>query len=388
VTTSPRHPMWVKRYAELYQTNKVQSRGIKSPRDNNLKTIVQAVTYAAWNSLNTILAIPSVQIARQTYKKLKELFPNTHVGYVGDGHHDISTQLTISTFNSLKSCALEKCELLLVDEMHRCTSNTFQEALQAMTPRRVFGFSATPEKLSNGADKLLVGIFGEKIIDFPYEEAQAQGGVVPITVYMVRMPETYQLSGYRTYQAKKKYGIKQSSRRNKLAAEVCRLIPPDWQAIIFVNEVAGHMLHFMEHAEADIRWVHREQDEEKAGSFALKPKEQNAVIKAFENNEFKKLIATNALSAGVDIPNCRAVIQLGGGSSTQEILQEALRCSRILTPEQMEQYGLPPKDHAVVVDFYDRHDDSLESQSRTRVDLYRSQGWDVKFVNSPAEITW
>ena len=59
------------------------------------KTYCQAFTYAAWGGLNTILAIPLQQVFNTTYAKFKELFPNKHIGRVGDGWHDISKEINI-----------------------------------------------------------------------------------------------------------------------------------------------------------------------------------------------------------------------------------------------------------------------------------------------------
>jgi superfamily II DNA or RNA helicase len=139
------------------------------------KTYCQAFTYAAWNELNTILAIPLAQVFRATYQKFCQLFPDKHIGRVGDGYNDISKDITITTFKSLGKCAIEKCQLLLVDELQGCSGDKIQEVLSTIKPIRIFGYTATDEGLFNGADKLLVGLFGERLIHIPYEEAEAAG---------------------------------------------------------------------------------------------------------------------------------------------------------------------------------------------------------------------
>jgi len=352
------------------------------------KTHIQAVTYAAWNKLNTILAIPLKQVVLQTYEKFKQFFPDKHIGIVGDGKNDLSNDITISTFRSLQNCALEKCQLLLVDEMQSAGQDTFQNALKQMKPYRMFGFSATTEGIFNNTDKLIKGLFGEDLIYFPYEDAEGAGAVVPGMVYMVKMPAELFMENYTSFEAKLKHGIKLCAKRNEIIGRVCSLIPKEWQTIIFIDHVKDHLIPLFKYLPKETRFLHRESSKKNVGTFALTPKQQNKTIEEFSNNEFSQLVASDAFRAGVDIPNCRVVVQASGGSSKVEVLQEAYRGSRILTNEQMEKFDLPPKTHFVLVDFMDNHDPALESMAKKRMKYYEEQGWNVRVVETPQQITW
>jgi superfamily II DNA or RNA helicase len=352
------------------------------------KTHIQAVTYAAWNKLNTILAIPLKQVALQTHKKFQEFFPDKHIGLVGGGKHDISEDITITTFKSLRSCAIEKCQLLLVDEMQSAGQDTFQNTLKLMQPIRVFGYSATTEGIFNNTDKLLKGLFGEDLIYFPYEDAEEAGAVVPGMVYMVKMPENTFLDNYTSFESKLKHGIKKCDKRNELIGRACSLIPQDWQTIVFIDHVKDHLIPLYKHMPKDTKYLHRESSKKNVGTFALTTKQQNDTIEQFSNNEFKTLIASDAFRAGVDIPNCRVVVQASGGSSKVEVLQEAYRASRILTQEQINKFKLSKKTHFVLVDFMDNHDPVLESMAKKRMSYYKEQGWKVSVVDSPEQIDW
>jgi superfamily II DNA or RNA helicase len=352
------------------------------------KTFIQAITYAAWNGLNTILAIPLKQVVLQTHKKFQEIFPDKHIGLVGDGHNDLSEDITITTFRSLQNCALEKCQLLLVDEMQSAGQDTFQNALKQMKPLRMFGYSATTEGIFNNTDKLLKGLFGEDLIYFPYEDAEAAGAVVPGMVYMVNMPEDLFIESYSNFESKFKYGIKRCDKRNEIIGRVCSLIPKEWQTIVFIDHVKDHLVPMYKFMPKDTKYLHRESSKKNVGAFALTAKQQTKTIEEFSNNEFQILIASDAFRAGVDIPNCRVVVQASGGSSKVEVLQEAYRGSRILTEEYMKRFNLPPKTHFVLVDFMDNHDPTLESMAKKRVKYYEEQGWTVKVVDRPEEIDW
>ena len=352
------------------------------------KTHIQAITYAAWNKLNTILAIPLKQVVLQTYEKFKQFFPDKHIGLVGDGKHDVSNDITITTFRSLQSCALEKCQMLLVDEMQSAGQDTFQNCLKQMKPYRMFGFSATTEGLFNNSDKLLKGLFGEDLIYFPYEEAEEAGAVVPGMVYMVKLPADVMHVSQQGIEHKIKHGIKKCDKRNELIGTVCSLIPKEWQTIVFIDHVKDHLVPMFKYMPKDTRFLHRESSKKNVGSFALSGSQQTKTIKEFSNNEFQILIASDAFRAGVDVPNCRVVVQASGGSSKVEVLQEAYRASRILTEEQQKMFDLPPKTHFVLVDFMDNHDPVLEGMAKKRIKYYEEQGWTVKTVESPKQIDW
>jgi superfamily II DNA or RNA helicase len=166
------------------------------------------------------------------------------------------------------------------------------------------------------------------------------------------------------------------------------LIPKEWQTIVFIDHVKDHLVPMFKYMPKDTRFLHRESSKKNVGSFALSGSQQTKTIKEFSNNEFQILIASDAFRAGVDVPNCRVVVQASGGSSKVEVLQEAYRASRILTEEQQKMFDLPPKTHFVLVDFMDNHDPVLEGMAKKRIKYYEEQGWTVKTVESPKQIDW
>lgn len=351
------------------------------------KTIMQAVTYAAYHNLNTVLAIPLKQVFLQTYEKFVKLFPDKHIGRVGDGHRDISPDITISTFKSLKACSLEKCQLLLVDEIQSTTGDSICDILTGVQPIRAFGYTATDKNLFNGADKLLKGLFGDRLVHIEYQEAQDVNAVVPGLVYFVKMRENSPVRGS-SFEAKISSGIKCSDERNKLIGDICAKIPNNWQTIVFVDHVADHLVRLHKNMPVGTKYVHRDASKKSVGAYALTPKQQKETAESFSKNQFQYLIATDAFRAGVDVPNCRVVVQASGGASEVEILQEAFRGSRTLPEDHRAELGVEPKTHFVLIDIMDCHDDKLEAMSLKRKEIYKKQGWKVVDVDSPDQINW
>jgi superfamily II DNA or RNA helicase len=352
------------------------------------KTIMQMVTYAAFSELNTILAVPLAAVFNQTYNKFCTYFPDKKIGKVGDGFRDVSNNLTIATFKSLKNCSLEKCELLLLDEIQSTTGDTICSVLKEMRPRRVFGFTATDKNLFNNADKLIKGLFGERLIHVTYEDAEEVNAVVPGLVYFVDMPETASRPIASSLEGKISQGIKNHPVRNKLIGEICSMVPENWQTLIFVDHIADHLTKVYKELPEDSKFLHRSNSKGELGSFALTSKQQKEIIDDFTNNKFQYLVATDAFRAGVDVPNCRVVVQAAGGSSEVEVLQEAFRGSRTLPEDRREELGVTPKTHFVLIDIMDTHDDKLEGMSHKRLEIYRKQGWKIKRVKTPSEINW
>lgn len=348
---------------------------------------VIAATYAAWHNLNTIITAPAKAIAFQLYELLREKFPNKHVGMVGGGMREIGSDVTVATFKSLEGCALEKCEMLLVDELQGSSGDGFQNVLVKIKPVKLLGYTATNKGLFNGGDKLLEGIYGETLIEIGYEEATEVGAVVPIRVFFVKMPTTLEtING--DMGKKIKRGIMNNDTRNRLLGDICKSVPNKWQTLIFVDQIKQHLIKLFPYMPEGTEYVHRNASAKKINDFAMSTKEQDKTIQDYIHNKTQYLIATDALKAGVNLVNTRVLVQASGGSSRTEILQEAFRCSRVLPKELQETLGVDEKTHSVIIDIYDNHDEALENMSKKRYEYYASQGWDVSIVDNIEQINW
>lgn len=351
------------------------------------KSIASLALYAGFHQRNTILAIPGKQLLEETYVKFKKYFPEKHVGLVQGGVCDISKDITLASYRSLRKSALEKCEFFIADEIQDSTGPDFQLTLSGITPIRVVGLTATDEGMFAQTDKVIKGVFGERLCHIEYREALDVGASVPIVVWMVNMPKT-ELPIEGTIQRKLTKGIRRNKTRNKLVGDIVTSIPKDWQSLTFVNYVDKHLTHLHPYMPAGTGFLHRDSDKKKLEKYALTPKEQKEVIHDYLKGKFPHLIATNAFKQGIDIPNLRVLIQASGGSSEVEITQESGRVTRILPEELRKELGVTKKTHGVVVDIYDRHDSQLQSMSEARLKIYKNLGYEVHLVDSPDQIKW
>ena len=349
-------------------------------------TYMQAATYAAYNKLNTILAIPLTAIALQTHKKFEELFPDKHIGLVADGCCSVSEDITITTLKSLERCSLEKCKLFMCDEIQGATSDRMQNLITSVNAIRNIGFTATDKNFFSKSEKVLTALFGDRLCEMDYIDAEAINAVVPGVVYFMETSDMAR--SYSGIDNKMKYGIKMNDDRNRLIGSIAAAVPDKWQCLTFVDHIADHLVEVYKYMPSGTKFVHRESSKKRMHSFALSGRQQKAVIQDYTDNKFKHLIATDAFRAGVSVDNIRCVIQCAGGCSEVEVLQEAFRGSRIMTEDVRRELDVPPKTHFVLIDFTDNHDDALANMSKARRKVYAEQGWEIRDVTCVEEIDW
>lgn len=352
------------------------------------KTIISACVYAAYNNLNTILAVPLKEVFTQTYDKFVKLFPNKTIGRMGDGYHELSSDITITTYKSLDGCALEKCQLLLADEIQSCAGDKIVQSFCKATPIRSVGFSATIDRLFNQAEKVLKGLFGEVAIKMHYSEAVDSEAVVPGIVYFVKIPPNAELVTASNIGAKISQGIKGCLYRNKMIGKICASIPREYQTFVFVDHIDSHLIPLYKHMPVGTQYFHRNSNKKEVGKFALTSKQQKQVLQEFKDNKFQWLIATDCARAGLSVDNIRVVVQASGGTSEVEILQEAFRGSRTMSEAEQLRLGVGPKTHFVLIDFIDSHDAALEDMSYSRMETYKKQGWQINVVEEIKDIEW
>jgi superfamily II DNA or RNA helicase len=278
--------------------------------------------------------------------------------------------------------------MLLVDELQGSTGDKIQEVISSISPIRMFGYTATNSGLFSKADKVLTGFFGEPLVDIDYPTALKMGAVVPCVVYFVKMPKTDNPTDEGDIGRAIREGIMKNKIRNNLIGKICKAVPHGWQTLIFIDQIKQHLRNLLNFLPEGTKCVHRNSDKEDIKEFALSPKDQARNIQDFVDNKFQYLCSSDVLRAGFDSVNCRVVVQATGGSSVIEVIQEALRGSRVLPEERRLELGVTPKTHFVLIDIWDSHNSKLEAMSEKRREYYLKQGWIVKTVDKVEDINW
>jgi len=258
---------------------------------------------------------------------------------------------TIQSIKSIPSLATYK--ICIFDEVHHCSSKTFQEFLAKTSYPIRMGFSATPDKGDEYSFALIRQHLG-KIISETSAKELIENKVIAlpkITFVKTECPPT--LDWPTAY----KDGIINNHERNmKITDLVERHNEPTLILIKDVKYKQGELLKKVieENTHKEVEYIH--------GSTKL---DRLKVIKDFESGIIDVLIATNILNEGISIRTIRVLINASGGKSKVENLQKLGRGTRIMDG----------KEEVKIYDFLDTGNKYTERHSILREKVYIKEGF-------------
>lgn len=105
-------------------------------------------------------------------------------------------------------------------------------------------------------------------------------------------------------------------------------------------------------------------------------KKRREAIAAFASGELRCMIATSLADEGLDVPRANVLIQVSAGRSAAKAEQ---RTGRVLRAFHDAHSG-ERKSHGTIHDFSDLHHYFLAAQSRRRIAVYRSLGYNISIL--------
>lgn len=270
-------------------------------------------------------------------------------------------------------------DILVVDECKHATAPTWFKIIQ-QCPRRI-GLDATPFSGNADRDRALSLIFGDELFVVERDEVkrlvqahvlmldasdpvkdQIDAEIKRLVALRTRQMRFSRVSkgeifSMAAWQACAPIGIAQNKRRNRAVVEIARRhIAESDQVLILVNQVEhGQLLS------ADIgpesRLVHA-----KVGA-----RKRRQIMQSVRDGGCRCLIATSLADEGLDLPSLNVLILVSGGRSKVKAEQ---RTGRVL-----RSFG--EKERGLIYDFLDTQHPTMANQSRERVALYQSLGYQV-----------
>jgi hypothetical protein len=159
------------------------------------------------------------------------------VGIVGGGRKEKGRRVMCFTVGSLAHSDGD-ADLLIGDECHELAADKSAELLARYDRSKNFGFSASHDMRLDNKDHRVEAIFGPIIFRVGYEDAEAHGLVVPITVKWRNVSmDTNPCGGIDNMAVKKRHGLWRNDYRNGLIAEDANLYDPDVQTLITVETI-------------------------------------------------------------------------------------------------------------------------------------------------------
>lgn len=249
---------------------------------------------------------------------------------------------------------------ILVHNCHHGSSDTWSKiGLGVPAPWR-YGLSATAFGAGDVvADRTLEGLTGPVIATVSNEELISRGvSALPSVQFLMAncppLPRGPWATVYRD-------GIVRSPERTASVVEAVRTLVAEGQRVlVLTQQVRGNPLE---------RELRRALDGAFAGFSQGRgtKAERLARLDAFRRCDRGALLATTIYDEGMSIPEATALVLAGGGRSVRRLLQ---RIGRVLRRK-------PGTNEAILIDFIDDHHRTLLKHSRERLEVYRSQGFDV-----------
>lgn len=371
----------------VYRINKFSTSGIKVLDKTELRNYqIQAVTTAlqhgrgilklpagagktliAASVINTI-KVPTIFL---THKKdllyqTRDVFQrelSTDIGLIGDQHRtfssskiDIVSIPTISRDMDRFKAFLESKELLIADEVHHASSNTWYQTIMKIPAAYRYGLTATP--YVGGKSILLEGCTGPIIYSANNKHLMAEGYLAEPKVFFIKM-EKPKINRFADYHVAYKAGIVENKVRNVAIAKLCKkLLELKLLPVCVMVKTISHgksintQLRLAGMKSVFVHGVHSGQ-------------QRAEVIDLTKLGKIDVLVTSPIFGEGVDIPSLRSVIIASGGYSVVKVIQDIGRGMRVAKGKEM----------VLVVDFLDLMDPYLLKHSKARKRIYKSESY-------------
>ncbi len=300
----------------------------------------------------TLVIAPVRDLMYQWHRRILQAF-NVDGGIVGDGLSNIKP-ITVTTYDSAYIHMAQMGAgfgLLIFDEEHHLPGKCRREAAILSTATMRLGLTATPER-SDGLHKDLDWLIGPVVYDMPFKQAE---GSTLANYDLVRIPVALNDSEQATYdqcsrvirhfiisRRKEQHGYSWQDLCKESGKEPqARNAQKAYYLKQSIENRAAEKLRVLE----DIFRLHKGQQilvftgsnimaVEVSRRFLVptilshtRKRERLAVLNGFANGRFEVLVANRVLDEGVDVPEAKVAVVIGGQCSTRQAKQ---RLGRVL----------------------------------------------------------
>lgn len=347
------------------------------------KTYGIAGACMAYKGLKVVVIVPGEDLCQQMHEDLCKILPGRDIALIyGGGKKRQSEDVTVCSADSTHYCDYDSTQLVLLDEPHSLVSESRQAGVDGFKFARRLAFGATLEGRFDGRDIMMVGMFGPILANRTYLEGVALGVISPLKVAIVNIPFSKDtLPGNPNRDTVYDRLLRKSITAAKYVRRICeKSIPEHWQTLMFIsNEKQADFL--MDEVFKDVQGVI-------AMAKKLKKKERKKLLNEVASGHKLRVLASNIYVQGLTFPDLKVVLNLAGGGASTTAIQKP---GRLLQRRPGKVYG-------VMVDFlFACRDEHLETRKNppyggiigecwSRINKYKSIGYDVQFVDSAEEL--
>lgn len=329
---------------------------------------------------NIVIVTARSSVVSSLYRDLVEHLGNKQVGLIraGTGVAEESKRIRVSTAASIARAGIDKCDILLFDEVHNVGDNKIADTLiNNMGHGRMFGFTASLHR-GDKALSIITGLFGDVLVKVPYADAVDNGVVVPLETIMIPLlpipNEHYYVCDDNTRNKRSCYW--RNKRRNDLIASVATDIRNmcDGQILIMVDTLEHAIMLHRDPRLADFVVVTSGMSQkdkilgEDTAQYKMTSKQREKIQKDFELNKLKYVICTKVWVEGVNFVQLTYLIRADGATSPVACTQIPGRIARLDAAN--------PNKKGIMIDFDDQFEPLwAASRSMIRREFYKRQGW-------------
>jgi superfamily II DNA or RNA helicase len=326
------------------------------------KTVL-ALMAIAHLGLRALVVVPTIELLYQWRDAVVERLgiPKSKVGVVGDGRRELRP-ITIITYASaaMPEAPIGGFGLLICDEAHHLPSPSYSTIAARCGATYRLGITATPERC-DGAESALDALLGPAVYQRTPVELSAEGHLAKFRekrIYVDLQPE--EALRYAALMTEWKWFVARNrgmlARGGDFFGELIRRSGSDPAArqalrahhqarMIALNAEAklGEVARLLAQHRADKVLVFSEYTALvdrisralalPAITYRTAPDERKAILQAYRNGGYSKLVAGRVLNEGVDVPDASVAIVVSGNSTPREHIQ---RLGRVIRPKQRE----------------------------------------------------
>ena len=308
------------------------------------KTYMMAGLCSVFRDYRVLCVSHRERIVVQTYEKLREWFSD--VG-IRTGQKKRDGRIVVSTFQSL---ATAQYDVVLIDEAHHIAAPSYLRKLLGTRASRWYGFTGTPTGRSDRLDKVIKLVFMNNVVNAAsYREGVKIKLVCPVDFCMIRYEGRYTIPKSKEKDISWIYKkcIMNDSRRNELLEMLITELRSRGVVVVFLGRV--------EHADLMCKRV--------PDSIKIDYRTPTKVREQASKLTQGVIFTSKLLEEGIDNKHIQVIINSAPVRSCISVLQRLGRGIRYQEGKRL-----------LFCDIWDQQPSVLESQGKSRYDIYVSTG--------------
>jgi superfamily II DNA or RNA helicase len=353
--------------ASTYELREYQREALSAWEDANRRGVLELPTGSGKTVIGlkaierlqtaTVVVVPTIDLLEQWRRELEAEF-GVPVGQLGGGEQNVEA-LTVSTYDSayLRADELgDRFGLAIFDEVHHLGGEGYRDIARLLAAPARMGLTATFER-PDGAHEVVADLVGGKVYAIdpaelagehlaPYdikrlevaltdEERQRYEEANEVFTNYLAKSDIRMRSGSDYQELVKRSGSDPEAREALLAKQRAREVMMNSEGKVQALEdvLADHrddrVIVFTAHN--DLVYRLSERFLLPAVTHQTPTAERREILSRFREGDYSRIVTSNVLDEGVDVPDANVAVVLSGSGSEREFTQ---RLGRILRPKE------------------------------------------------------